>query len=64
MKYIDYHYKQSALEYKDELERQRFELTNEYGYNFDCETKRYINDESLFMHPKNLVNKDFINLKR
>ncbi len=64
MKYIDYHYKQSSIEYKDELERQRFEITNEYGYNFASETKRYINEDSLFMRPKNLVNKDFINLKR
>ncbi len=64
MKHIDYHYKQSSLEFKDELERQRFAITNEYGYNFGIENKRYINEDSLFMRPRNVVNKDYINLKR
>ncbi len=64
MKYIDYHYKQASLNYANDLERYRFEMTNEYGYNFASESKRIINEEELFMKPKKIINKDFINVKR
>lgn len=64
MRYVDYHYKQSSLNNKDDLERCQFEILNEYGYNFGSEAKRNINQDNLFLKPKNIVNKDFINLKR
>ena len=64
MKYTDYHYKYASLNYNNELERQRFELVNEYGYNFASEQKRIIDEDKLFLRPKIFVNKDFINLKR
>ena len=64
MKYIDYHYKQASLDSYDELERLRFELVNEYGYNFGTQIQRSINTDSLFLKPKCIVNMDFINLKR
>ena len=64
MQYLNYHYKQASLNYKDEKERQTFEYLNEYGYNFGLENKRNINVDDLFLKPKKVVNKDFINLKR
>lgn len=64
MKYLDYHYKQSSLNSKNDLERLRFEMVNEYGYNFSSESHKNINQEDLFLKPQNFVNKDFINLKR
>ena len=63
MRNINYYYKQSALEFKDELERQEFIQLNEYGYNFG--TNQSIGSlDDMFLKPKNIVNKDFINLKR
>ncbi len=64
MKYVDYHYKQSALDFQDEIERNRFELVNEYGYNFTSNSKRTFNEDNLFLKPKIAVNKNFINTKR
>lgn len=64
MKHIDYYYKHSSLNFKDELEKRMFGIINEYGYNFASESKRKINEEELFLKPKNIVNKDFIQLKR
>ena len=55
MKYVDYHYKQSALDFQDEIE---------YGYNFTSNSKRTFNEDNLFLKPKIAVNKNFINTKR
>ena len=64
MRYLDYHYKHATLTPKDAYEECTYNLTNEYGYNFGLENKLYINEENLFMRPKNFVNKDYICKKK
>ena len=61
MKHIDYHYKHATLNSKDSIEKNMFELTNEYGYNFGSESKRNVNCDNLFKRPKNIINKEFLN---
>ena len=53
-------YKTSSMTPKDDMEN-IISLTNEFGYNFDSDKKSEINREDLYLKPKNIVNKDFIN---
>lgn len=63
MKHVDYHYKHSSLNPENDKEVQLYSLINEYGYNFGTESKRVVS-EDVYIKQKNIVNKDFINLKR
>ena len=64
MKYNDYYYKCSSLNNHNELERQKFEIVNEYGYNFGSDRMQKKDYEDLLFRPKNKINKEYINSKR
>jgi len=44
-KRLDYFYKENDIENINPLEKKRFEVMNEYGYNFDSNKKRIIDYE-------------------
>lgn len=54
---IDYHYKACDIEKLNSLEKKRYELMNDYGYNFDVSSKRKINEEMQVMRHKNSESK-------
>ncbi len=63
-KEINYYYKATVLEFENDLERKRFEITNEYGYNFDSNARRKVNKRNYSNRLINNVNKEFIINKR
>jgi hypothetical protein len=46
-KHIDYYYKCYDKKYDSELEKNCYERFNEYGYNFDTNSKRIINYDDV-----------------
>jgi len=44
----DYFYKTCDLEDMSPLDKKRYELLNEYGYNFDSNKKRVVDSNMIF----------------
>ena len=49
----DYFYKSCDLEKMSSLDKKRYELLNEYGYNFDSNKKKIVDDEMNIKRHKN-----------
>lgn len=58
MKNNNYHYKQSSV---NNFRQNKLDNFNEYGYNFDFESKRLDNEDTRFQKLQNII---FINTKR
>ena len=53
----NYYYKTCDIEKMSSLDKKRYELLNEYGYNFDCNKKRTIDVEASITKHKNSMSK-------
>ena len=49
----DYFYKSCDIEKMSPLDKKRYELLNEFGYNFDSSKKRVVDDEASIKRHKN-----------
>ena len=54
---IDYYYKSCDIEKLSSLDKKRYELMNEYGYNLSGSTKRTIDEEMQIKRHKNSESK-------
>ncbi len=53
----DYYYKSCDLEKMSSLDKKRYELLNEYGYNLDCNKKRVVDCDMKIKRHKNSESK-------
>lgn len=54
---IDYYYKSCDIEKLSSLDKKRYELMNEYGYNLSGSNKRTIDEEMQIKRHKNSESK-------
>lgn len=53
----NYYYKTCDIEKMSSLDKKRYELLNEYGYNFGSNKKRIIDEEASITRHKNSMSK-------